>query len=593
MFFLLAREGENTVPVRSIPIIVVPGIMGTRLRLTQKEDGTTKIWDPDDKLVMTAAWVTSESETMRNDLHYERVTAELYEDGTSHSATERARGWASLSTTFYGDLLRALTRRFEDETAARCPVYAFGYDWRQSNTDSAKHLATFAQQTMAAEHAELAIFVTHSMGGFVARQAFVDQPALASKTLGVVHLGQPVRGAPVAYRRFMFGTDSSFDGYGMRFLIGGAPENTMRLFSALPGAMQLLPSDTRINKSTRSYEDWMRGHRRDGQGPFPLPPGPASVYAWYRNGRYPPGLAAGLLDKRAKGPGTSAAEEKAFRGSRDDAKKGIDAAQKFHNDLDTHCHRLTWTISATGVETDEQVVFFFPRLDFEGLHDLSIEETEVVRGRSQAGDGTVPTWSAHALLDGPIYRVADGVDATLHRKFELDGVVHDTMCATEVTQRTVFDIIRTLLEAGADLLLNDIRSNDNEMFARYFTSHNPLVSPEERKSAEIELRAAKWYREQGKGVRILENPDTGKTADLQVDGKTIEVKHSGERRTAASVRSQILDGFFKADETLLVRGTGPGLTLEELDAIGAEALEDRPGNVLTIIDESELPKLFS
>jgi hypothetical protein len=590
MYFLLARQDQNAVVLRSVPIIVVPGIMGTRLRLTSKKPDDVKIWDPDDELLMYDEWISTSAEDMRIALRHSSVDAEILHEGTSHSPTERARGWAALSHKYYGDLLRSLSRQFEvDDASFRCPVYAFGYDWRQDNTDSAEKLAAFAEQTMQKEGANLVIFVTHSMGGFVVRRALTLQEALAPKTLGVVHIGQPARGAPVAYRRFMYGTDSTFDGYVMRFLIGAAPESTFLLFSALPGAMQLLPSDSRHDKRERSYDVWLRAHRRDEQSPFVLPPGAASVYSMYRSGTHPPGLAEHLRQPE-KRLGDTKAEQDAFEESRVDALAGANAAKAFHLALGTKKHDLTWTISSTGVETDDSVIFYFPSKEFEGMRALSIAEPEVIRGRSHLGDGTVPTWSADALLHGPTQDVADGVDPTLQRKFAIGGLVHDTMCADSTTQHTVFEIIRALVHAPKDLLENEIRSNDNELWSRYLTARNPLLPEESRKSAEAELRVAKWFREQGKSVRIMPNPPDAKTPDLDVDGEMIEVKYS-KRGTRDRIRSLILDGFFKADRTILVRGTGALLTRAEFDQIQAELAAERPDGDLQIIEEDELPAL--
>lgn len=41
-YFLLARSGPNTVDLRIVPVIVIPGIMGSRLRMS---DATAPTWD--------------------------------------------------------------------------------------------------------------------------------------------------------------------------------------------------------------------------------------------------------------------------------------------------------------------------------------------------------------------------------------------------------------------------------------------------------------------------------------------------------------------------------------------------------------------
>jgi len=44
-YFLLARSGPNTADLRIVPVIVIPGIMGSRLRLSA---AGSRVWDVDD-----------------------------------------------------------------------------------------------------------------------------------------------------------------------------------------------------------------------------------------------------------------------------------------------------------------------------------------------------------------------------------------------------------------------------------------------------------------------------------------------------------------------------------------------------------------
>lgn len=250
----------------TIPIVVVPGIMGTRLRLASKD------WDPDRTKYMGEQWAWPDSIEMRAHLD-RREPANVLHDGTSHSAEERARGWAALPEEYYGHLLRELQSRYATfSSSVTCPVYAFGYDWRQDNQESATACVAFARRVLETEGAQSLIFVTHSMGGFVVRRALLDDQGLGHKTVCVMHAGQPVLGAPVAYRRHLHGVSRSFDGWKMRALLGGSPEDTLRLFSAMPSAMQLLPNDSRHIKLDRAYDRWLRLHRRDDRGLFEAPP---------------------------------------------------------------------------------------------------------------------------------------------------------------------------------------------------------------------------------------------------------------------------------------------------------------------------------
>ena len=116
------------------------------------------------------------------------------------------RGWGGVSFKYHGEFLR------DDYSRRYNPVYAFGYDWRNSNYNSAQRLAVRIDEILARHKARRCIIVTHSMGGLVTRAALRLVPALEAKVLCVVHLFQPVLGTPVAYRRFFTGVTAVYDG---------------------------------------------------------------------------------------------------------------------------------------------------------------------------------------------------------------------------------------------------------------------------------------------------------------------------------------------------------------------------------------------
>ena len=59
----LARSQRNVIDARITPVVFLPGIMGSRLRLTKKEDPkpgkTTQTvdWDPDSSVTMLTKWL--------------------------------------------------------------------------------------------------------------------------------------------------------------------------------------------------------------------------------------------------------------------------------------------------------------------------------------------------------------------------------------------------------------------------------------------------------------------------------------------------------------------------------------------------------
>jgi hypothetical protein len=135
------------------------------------------------------------------------------------------------------------------------PVHAVGYNWIQSNEESARHLLrkikyfTDRFKKMGYE-CEKVILVTHSMGGLVARAAVHPElgqnvEGAADKILGVIHGVMPTHGAGTAYRRCHAGFEGAAIGKGFdpaaRILGNNGPEVTA-IFSGSPGALQLLPN---------------------------------------------------------------------------------------------------------------------------------------------------------------------------------------------------------------------------------------------------------------------------------------------------------------------------------------------------------------
>jgi hypothetical protein len=169
--------------------------------------------------------------------HFERVSRV--------EKREKASDWGIVK----GD--KALTQdQVKKASTFWLPVHAVGYNWIQSNTDSAKHLASKITEFIAhykklGYECNKALLITHSMGGLVARAAVhADIGGMTDKVVGVVHGVMPTHGAAAAYRRSRAGFEGagiSKDSVAADILGGNGPE-VAAVFSNSPGALQLLPS---------------------------------------------------------------------------------------------------------------------------------------------------------------------------------------------------------------------------------------------------------------------------------------------------------------------------------------------------------------
>ncbi|GAB3438208.1 hypothetical protein GCM10027320_25540 [Massilia solisilvae] len=208
----------------------------------------------------------------------------------------RARGWGEVFFKSYGQLLQHLESRLnntfsegelrqewrdvvgvdpsvwgadqrlplqalsEDElkkVAMDCwfAVYAFGYNWLQSNGDSAKIIAKRIEQvigdlTRSGYECNQVIVVTHSMGGLVGRALIHPKYGnLQDKVLGIVHGVMPAIGAPAAYKRMRAGFEdpgmmsSPTESLGAK-VAGNFGDEVTAVLANAPGGLQLLPTES-------------------------------------------------------------------------------------------------------------------------------------------------------------------------------------------------------------------------------------------------------------------------------------------------------------------------------------------------------------
>lgn len=381
-----------------IPIIFVPGIMGSRL----KDSAGKKVWDPDDALFMVNTYgkfnVTAQQRKAlvigeRFDMNYLSV----FEDDAEHNQKfadkqdtgRAARGWGGVSWSSYGPFLEALQQRdYTDavdalwsEPIRHCfefPVHAFGYNWTASNGDAGKKLAAYIDEVMAlytcqGRICERVILVTHSMGGLVARSACKLHGA-ESKVLGIVHGVQPAFGAPAAYWRMKSGferpqggpTDSIWDwfrnplkmtkhkvlGTVAAWVLGTDGEEVTSLLGNMPGGLQLLPNKLYVDNKGNTA--WLYFDDAQGQVALPKSDPYEEIYrkqdVFYR-----------LVDPAWLDPGKdTAASNKGLFEQRSPWKyyeSYLKNAERFHDQLGNQVHPQTFQFYSEGLPTAERIEF--------------------------------------------------------------------------------------------------------------------------------------------------------------------------------------------------------------------------------------------
>lgn len=295
------QEKEIGIPARTVvPIIFIPGIMGTNLWNTRTEKIAWIAPNTDSILLKLSALGTaisaffSTAKDRQNDLDASDGVITVYQDGPIGSdgllnpiskEELKRRGWGGIMRSAYHPIMVQMqnemnkimrdgklegwwqsnsksdpadwgdwsnNQRLEDlleskglERAAdiRYEVWAAGYNWLQSNIDSAKNIMDFIDNTVLPSYptAKGVILVTHSMGGLVAR-AMVGAHKY-SKIFGIVHGAMPATGAPAAYRRIRAG----FEGDGLEGaiasqILGPTAAETTAVLAYSRGGLELLPN---------------------------------------------------------------------------------------------------------------------------------------------------------------------------------------------------------------------------------------------------------------------------------------------------------------------------------------------------------------
>ncbi|MDH6152284.1 MULTISPECIES: esterase/lipase family protein [Paraburkholderia] len=269
----------HMVPDRIIPVIFVPGVMGSNLKRKGQPDAVWLL----DSTSTVATWMAKKPADRKRILDPDNT--QVYSDGKIPSGTVqtedelRRRGWGEVACMSYGEWLVWLENALNDAHAGtdygraglraelmthlvaeapgvtplthdevalsyryRFPVHAVGYNWLQSNAASAERLAakidefTKYYREKCRYRCEKVILVTHSMGGLVARY-YSEPMGNRDKVLGIVHGVMPATGAAATYKRMKTGTE------GLAGLALGPDAATMTaVVGNAPGPLQLLPS---------------------------------------------------------------------------------------------------------------------------------------------------------------------------------------------------------------------------------------------------------------------------------------------------------------------------------------------------------------
>ena len=240
------------------PVIVIPGLLGTRLVATGTD---TSVWGDFDARSSRSRAQTSSRDLVAIPMQFGTPLDQLERysqpDGTLGVITSSVAGM-SVKLKAYDDILmamgvgsytRAHGRRDRDASAA---AFEFDYDWRLSLDEAAVRLHDFILQAQRFLQLKSGKYepirfdiVAHSMGGLVLRYYLQYGPRL------VPHDGSPPtpdwRGADSVDTAVIVGTPNAGAVGAMATMVRGVPKNPLvpaysaMTLGTMPGSYQLLP----------------------------------------------------------------------------------------------------------------------------------------------------------------------------------------------------------------------------------------------------------------------------------------------------------------------------------------------------------------
>jgi hypothetical protein len=452
----LATDVEHEIQVQreAIPLIFVPGIMGSRLRRGSTRRSQLERGMPNMRWDVTADRHNTEplTFTVTNYAGRGAVHRKYMLVGHSHDPNylevantsppgDGGDGFEGVIMD-YRPFLREL-RTWDWGPLSKIfefPVYAVGYNWTNSALDGGEDLkkriaAIIAECKKVTGLCEKCIIITHSMGGLVARSATKlskinstvgqitpkDDNSMESRILGIIHGVQPANGSAAGYWRMKGG----FEERGVGFVLGINGREVTAQLGNIPGGLQLLPNQFYPPK-------WLR-ITWEGHPTVEMPDSdPYEAIYKVRAEVTPPGWTGptsnkywGLVDPDLLTPEGAPPAANANPGDNDaiahtapagDAWdiyiKNLDDAKAFHGALNGRTHHKRFTFHGVGfpsadvvelhVEPRSRVGFIvYKDPGFQGyFRDAEGNRMQAIMQRpSGDGDGTVPVVSAVAVDD--------------------------------------------------------------------------------------------------------------------------------------------------------------------------------------------------
>lgn len=469
----------------AIPLVFIPGIMGSRLRkagttgtkkAAKKADLPDLRWDPSDLKWMAQNYLLSRNPQHRKEM---LVGTEFKPTFLEVDDSEPfGDGFNGIMSDYHEKFLTPILKHWDWGLLDKVfvfPVYAIGYNWTASVRDGGQYVAERIGKIIKEARAvtglcEKVIVLTHSMGGIVARSASVLAGA-ESKILGIVHAVQPGTGAPAGYWRMKGGFEATSEtsawhpidkakekakAKGGSMTLGGSSAEVTAILANIPGGLQLLPN--KLHRTNADASAWLTVTEKSSVLlALPVSDPYEEIYRVKAEVRPPAGKGPssnkywGLVDPDLLDPQDRPNTNRGTNNDLDAASGGVcgdpwleylrvlKMAEKLHDDLRKRIHPSTLCIAGTGHRTADVVelrvesnwVHSDPygspgsAIGFKGLYrDASgKDKMAVMQEPDGEGDGTVAKSSATALNGSPRPAPGDAETPVQHQPAYEDGAL--------------------------------------------------------------------------------------------------------------------------------------------------------------------------
>jgi len=321
-----------------IPVIIIPGIMGSRLfNFTDGEEvwpNARKMIQQGDDNYLDALKLNPDGSQIK----------EIHPMGIILKETFDLLNIGIKTEVFYKNLVDGFTGAgytLEDNLFLR------SYDWRLDINQELARLDHTIQQAISKSPNGKVDIVAHSLGGLLVK-TYLNQFSDTSFVNKLILIGSPQLGAPKAFKILNYGDD-----FGMKFLIFGLNQNKIKEISQnMPGAYELLPSQRYFQLNGEGYVKDFRNNQPK------------------------------ILDYE---------QTNQFMLEKDGDKRNpnlLDVAKNFHSSLDNSPINAPKIYNIVGCQNPKTITGF--RIYDDGKKDIQTSD----------GDGTVPLTSAMNLSGG-------------------------------------------------------------------------------------------------------------------------------------------------------------------------------------------------